>query len=778
MKPRYFYSVILFLFVLLVSSCRNSQNKTDQFNSNTRTDLKLLPVPQRVSFTGRNFTISNDWIFDPGSNIYMDDPVANSLVSGLKERANLEINSKRLNRRNNSRRYLIRLKIIPGSVNPVVAADTNRAAISEQAYLLKLTPSEIDINANAPQGLFYGVQTLLQLLKVEKGKVILPEGEIMDWPDLELRIIYWDCSHHLDRIETFKRVIRQAAYFKINAVALKLEGHFQFKSAEPVIEPFALTPAQYQELTDYAKAHFVQLIPYLDAPAHVSFILKHPEYAEMRAFPNINYEFSVTNPKTYELITGMFNDLMEANQGGKYILLSTDEAYYVGKTDNEKKAAETLGGNGKLLTDFITRIGNKLHEKERTVIFWGEYPLTFSDIEALPSHLVNGEYNDSWASELKQHGIRQLIYTSTQGVEPLFPNYYFLPDNKSLAEDYTMIRSDDEQQQPDASGGRVDELLKTIYTSIADEKSDFIGVIVAAWGDAGLHTETFWLGYATGNAAAWNLKPLNSSELSDRFFASFYGPGALKMKRIYQLLSTQAEFWNDSWDWESSTLRTPILGNSKGIFDKPRPARDQTLPMLPIPSGRYLSIEKDWCAENSDRLRSAEKILKENDELVDLLYQNLKVVDNQKYNLEVMLSIARLCRQNLEMLLDLREMDKLLKLASDVASEYPAKAILQIDQALDKVETIHQQRDECLKSLTAVWYQDWYPRVDKANGRTYLDQVDDIKDHLPLRTTDMSYLIYREIHYPLGKWAEEVLNARNQFAKKNHLPARTDVIDF
>ena len=197
----------------------------------------LLPVPQQESYTGRNFSIGNNWALEPGSNITSEDEAIKSLIAGLKEFANLEINLRTLNNTETSPQHQIRLIIKSGSVVAGQATDTNRMAISRQAYQLKLNPDEIIINANAPDGLFYGVQTLLQLIRQENRQTLLPEGEIVDWPDLELRIIYWDCAHHLAKMETFKHIIRQAAYFKINAIALKLEGHFQFKNAEPIIEP-------------------------------------------------------------------------------------------------------------------------------------------------------------------------------------------------------------------------------------------------------------------------------------------------------------------------------------------------------------------------------------------------------------------------------------------------------------------------------------------------------------------------------------------------------------
>src|SRR5699024_6339755 len=163
----------------------------------------------------------------------------------------------------------------------------------------------------------------------------------------ERRIIFWDNNFRLEHFATFKRIIRQAAHYKINGIALKLSGHFKFRSAPYVVEPYALSPEEYQELTDYALARHVQLIPYLDAPAHDVWILKHPEYAYMRAFPHLSYEFCVTNPETYRLLSGMLDDLINANKGGDYVLFSTDEAYYVGMANNyqcnEKDAADSLG---------------------------------------------------------------------------------------------------------------------------------------------------------------------------------------------------------------------------------------------------------------------------------------------------------------------------------------------------------------------------------------------------------------------------------------------------
>ena len=77
-----------------------------------------------------------------------------------------------------------------------------------------------------------------------------------------------------------------------------------------------------------------------------------------------------------------------------------------------------------------------------------------------------------------------------------------------------------------------------------------------------------------------------------------------------------------------------------------------------------------------------------------------------------------------------------------------------------------------LQDATATWYKSWFPRVAEAKGRRYLDKVDDVKDHLPVRTVDMSYLVDRELLYPLDDWAAQVQSVRNGYAAAHHLPAR------
>jgi hypothetical protein len=729
----------------------------------------VLPAPQDVSLRLKDVGFTRDWRVTLEASLAPSDVAVASFKEGLADRFHLRLKPAGEDR---AATRIVSLAIEPGSIVVGQAADRDRAALAEQAYRIVLTPNRVRIIGNAPAGLFYGVQTFLQLLAWRGSGLKFPEGEIQDWPDLQLRIIYWDDAHHLEHLDVLKAALRQAAFFKINGFALKLEGHFQFRSAPPIVEPYALTPAELQELTDYALRYHIQLIPYLDAPAHDSFILKHLAYASLRAFPNCDYELCVVNPGTYGLLFGMFQDLLDANRGGKYFVFSTDEPYYVGLAQgpgcDEAGRAHELGSASKLLADFISRSAAYLHERGRTVLFWGEYPLKPEDIGALPSYLVSSETGGpEFDPVFKAHGIRQLIYTSTQGEEPLFPDYHPLP----LA-DRLHARSGA------AEPGRVAEIFRAVSSLEARQRADLMGAFVAAWADAGLHPETFWLGYATGPAAAWHPDSSGPDELMSTFYPLFYGADLPSMPRLYQLMSRQARFWDDSWETAPSQARTPVFGYSHGIFNPPRPAEDQTLPPLPIPSADGLKLDRDWSTENLRRLELARGFLAENQELLGLLQDNRLRVRFNRYNLEVFLAVARLCRENLEMLLDLGRMDGELKAAQGLAKTAPARALAHLDEALELARRVWRRRNQAYHSAVATWYQSWFPRVPEANGRRYLDQVDDVKDHRPVRTVDMSYLIYRELLYPLGEWAERTRNARNEFAQAQGLPARHQELEW
>jgi hypothetical protein len=290
------------------------------------------------------------------------------------------------------------------------------------------------------------------------------------------------------------------------------------------------------------------------------------------------------------------------------------------------------------------------------------------------------------------------------------------------------------------------------------------------------------LGYSVGASAAWNPGSPDPYELQNSFYRLFYGQGAVNMSRVYQLMSTQAQFWATSWDTRPSGELPPVFGYSYGIG--PFVPQAQTLPLPGVPEPVYLQLGQNWASEHSKRTELATNSLSENDELLNLLYTNLTSVQFNRYNLEVYLSIARLCRENLLMLTGLAEMNTGLEKAQEHAAHlHFSDAISELDHVVDRARKIRDDRNQALADVTVTWYKTWFPRVREANGRHVPSEPQNFVDTQPSesarrRQEGLLYLIDREFMLPLGSWVNRVQNVRNRYAAAHGLPARGGQFDW
>ena len=147
----------------------------------------VLPAPQRVELGEHDFRFGHDWRLQLGPGVPRNDTAVESLTGELESRHHLTLTR---SEGSSPPGGTLRLTVIPHSITIGQATDRDKSAIAEQAYKITLAKDAVSITANTLTGLFYGAQTFVQLLKPQTGSLWLPEGEIVDWPDLELRIIY------------------------------------------------------------------------------------------------------------------------------------------------------------------------------------------------------------------------------------------------------------------------------------------------------------------------------------------------------------------------------------------------------------------------------------------------------------------------------------------------------------------------------------------------------------------------------------------------------------
>ncbi len=202
--------------------------------------------------------------------------------------------------------------------NSISLALIQNASLGKEGYKLTVTPSGITISANMPAGLFYGIQTLFQLMPadIESKKVVknatwkVPACSITDYPRFGWRGIMFDVARHFFTKEEVKRYIDEMVKYKFNLLHLHLtddEGwRIEIKSLPKLTEvgawnvkrvgyfgtfqpPAADEPRTYggfytqddiKEIVRYAKDRFVDILPEIDVPGHsLAAIAAYPELA-------------------------------------------------------------------------------------------------------------------------------------------------------------------------------------------------------------------------------------------------------------------------------------------------------------------------------------------------------------------------------------------------------------------------------------------------------------------------------------------------------------------
>ncbi len=690
----------------------------------------LIPAPQKIEITGKKIIFEKSWTI--ATTLDFNNMAVRGLKAGAEELHGIKFTAKGESR--------IVLEIMPNSVNKDLLPDA-----ATQAYRIEIFPKEVKITANAAAGLFYGVQSFLQLLRPEGILGFsLPEGTITDWPNLPLRFIHWDTKHHQNRMETLKRQLDWAAYFKVNAVAFEIEDKYEYPSHPVIGAPGAYTKAEMRELTRYAGERFIQLVPDVQAPAHLAYVLKHKEFAHLKA-DNNNYQICMCDEEAIRLILDMYQDMIDATPGVDYFLVSTDEVYFAGLCDkcsreyNEKNRSQAW-------VDYVTRMNRWMSEHGRRMISWVEYPLLPEDIHKLPQNLIDGVVKEDWIPELNRAGIKQLIYNSVQGEEYLFPNYF-------------PTRYRDSEIKGNLYGASVSG------ANALKKGANLIGSFTAAWDDSGLHDELFWLGWATGTQYAWAVGKANLEQSTADFMDAFYGYDSPDMVEVYRLLEDGARFYEDLWDRVISKERAPGYGDWKGKGINT--ARyDQTLAVLPTPR---MDSEPLFNNKYAEKIARAHHLTRDNDRLISLLMRNLSRISRNQYNLEVLLSIAYLEKYAIHTLLSWENIEKSLIKASSMSKD-DAQAMEQMVQAYNLAGDIRKEGEEVGKELKKVWEKSRFEKCGTVNGRKFIYVLDDLKDHFADRRLGLEYMFAPFERMAIGNWQKQLMVVMMDYSRIHNVP--------
>jgi len=199
----------------------------------------------------------------------------------------------------------------------------NQNAI-EQGYFLFSEDSTLYLKADSLQGIYYGIQTIIQLLNSTNSRNLLKQVAIIDYPRLKIRGVSDDISRgQAATVENLKKFIKTLSHFKINHYYLVyMQDMFKFEKYPDIGKGRgAYSKAEIKELFNYAKKHFVELIPIFQTIGHWENILHDENYWDYGEFPGSN---------SLNILDNMIEELREVFKS-EYFHIGADESWDVGK---------------------------------------------------------------------------------------------------------------------------------------------------------------------------------------------------------------------------------------------------------------------------------------------------------------------------------------------------------------------------------------------------------------------------------------------------------------
>ena len=665
----------------------------------TDSGLYVIPYPQKVTMIGNNFNFNNSLniVLDKNHSAG-DEFTANELIRDLRSEWN--INAALSNKR--------------GGYSIVLSRQKSSSKASKQGYQISVNNNEIIITASGEEGLFYGTQTLLQLIQKNGSGHKVIGLKITDWPDIAERAIHYDTKHHQDKIEYVRGFIKELARYKINILVWEWEDKFAYPSHPEIGAPGAFTPKEIQGLTDYARMYHIQIAPLVQGLGHVSFILKWPQFAAFRELPASNFEFCPLKEGSYKLLFDLWKDAMDATKGSEYIHIGSDETYELGLCDQCKAKAKEIGKKG-LYHLFSDKAATYILSKGRKPMIW-ETPMGWlkenPDEKIVPNKgLVltedMGEVGVDNVKRAKSLGYKVFFYDPNPGIEPLF-----LP--------YDYRENDDRKREPGC--------LEHSYNSLTEAAKSgvFDGMIRTSWDDAGLHNQEWMLCFLTSAEFSWNGNAPGLQEFKETFFKNYYGPESVDMDRLFYLLNESAYYY-----WDTFERKVWHFGDVGKTY----------LPDLP--RGDALEYDPYWNKQHKEMVDRSILELQKMDSALAIVEANKKPGVKHPYDFEIFETIARLVHHTCQTYIDLSNLEYSIRTAHQLTFVNRDSAYYSLKNATKIIENNLKERATVYNDLVKTWEKTRLPKGLSTADKKYFFQQDRTR-HFANRKPDMSYLIYDE----------------------------------
>lgn len=393
--------LLLTALMIFVGACQ-----IDQENTLTTKELTIIPEPVNVKLNQDYFTLKNSTV------IYYSNPELLQIAEFLDAKLRGPLG------------FSMQIREGSGKGINLTIADVENENIGYEEYTIDVAENNIEIVASKANGIFYGIQTLMQMLPPEVKSSSIQDGvdwriqgaEIVDMPRFPWRGILLDVSRHFFTKDEVKAYIDQMAEYKMNVFHWHLTDdqgwRIEIKSLPNLTETGAWRarrvgqwwtrtprqegePADYggfythediKEIVQYARERFVEIVPEIEMPGHsLATIAAYPEISCTHQVKDINVgnlfytkdenSLCVGNELTFEYLDKILTEVTMLFPS-EYIHIGGDECYkgFWEKCPKCQKRIrdEKLMNTNELQSYFIKRVEKILETKNKKLVGWDE----------------------------------------------------------------------------------------------------------------------------------------------------------------------------------------------------------------------------------------------------------------------------------------------------------------------------------------------------------------------------------------------------------------------
>jgi len=486
-----FRLIVVCLFLLFACQAAAAQS------TSPGPGISIIPTPREMTPNGESFAIDRSVrvaLADPRS---ADDKFAAAdFISDVNQTAGIEL---KISGGGGRKAILIGKLDLPAIQAALRTTKiTLPPAIDQEGYVLSVSAKGVVVAGASAAGVFYGLQTLKQLVRGESANVFIQGVNIVDWPAMRWRGVSDDISRGpVPTVEYVKRQIRTFAMYKLNMHSFYMEHAFS-STEHPLIGPAggSLTPDEIRDLVAYAKSYHIEVVPEQQTFGHLHKALKLEKYNPLAETPYGDV-LSPQQQGSYKLVADWYRELDQLFPG-QFFHIGEDETFELGEGQS-REAARTMGV-GAVYFQHLNRIRDLLKPYNRKLMFWGDIALNHPDlIGNIPKDMIvanwdygpKDSYNDR-ISPFKKAGLEQLVCPGVWGWNQIFPN--------------------------------VEASSKNIINFVRDgQTAGAMGMLNTTWDDDGESLfEMTWYGIVLGAAASWQNQAVDQKTFDANFDWAFF----------------------------------------------------------------------------------------------------------------------------------------------------------------------------------------------------------------------------------------------------------------